>query len=183
MGPGPGGYGPPPMLRPVPPFAGPGNPQGEFGSPRMSMAPSLAMRPQSRYPEPEGDSPPTSPVPNEPTKTSITAEMRCKVFLKQQHQQWKALGSGKLKLYHTIPTNVKQLAVESDGSKNVLMSTIVLTDGVERVGKTGVAVEMSDNGARTGVVYMVQLRNENSAQGLFDSLLSGSDRTVLPKRG
>jgi hypothetical protein len=110
--------------------------------------------------------------------------MRCKVFLKQQHQQWKNLGSGKLKLYHTQPTNVKQLVVESDSSsKTMLMSCIVLTDGVERVGKTGVAVEMSDNGARTGVVYMVQLKNEQSTQGLFDSLLAGSDRTNAQRRG
>jgi len=45
------------------------------------------------------------------------------------------------------------------------------------VGKTGVAIELSDKGVRTGVVYMLQLRNEGSAQGLFDSLLAGSDRS------
>jgi len=183
MGPGPEGFGPPPgMLRPTPPFGGP---PGQFGSPRSSMAPSLAMRPMTQGPDEdrdEGDSPPTSPVQTGPTTTAVTAQMRCKVFLKQQHQQWKNLGSGKLKLYHTQPTNVKQLVVESD-SKTMLMSCIVLTDGVERVGKTGVAVEMSDNGARTGVVYMVQLRNEQSTQGLFDSLLAGSDRTNAQRRG
>ncbi|KAG8811887.1 hypothetical protein FRC19_003512 [Serendipita sp. 401] len=173
MGPG--------MMRPgPPPFAGP--PQ-QFGSPRMSMAPSLAMqsgpRPGGGGGHPDDHSPPTSPTATGPTTTSITATMRCKVFLKQQHQQWKALGSGKLKLYHTVPTNVKQMVVESDSSsKTMIMSSIVLTDGVERVGKTGVAVEMSDGGARTGVVYMVQLRNEQSTQGLFDSLLAGSDRAV-----
>jgi hypothetical protein len=105
--------------------------------------------------------------------------MRCKVFLKQQHQQWKNLGAAKLKLYHQSPTNVKQLVVEADTKeKTMLISTIVLSDGVERVGKTGVAIELSDQGARTGIVYMIQLRNETSASGLFDSLLAGSDRTV-----
>ena len=54
----------------------------------------------------------------------------------------------------------------------------MLTDGVERVGKTGVAIELSDRGHRTGVVYMIQLRNEKSAGGLFDELLAGSDRSV-----
>ncbi|KAG8782987.1 hypothetical protein FRC15_005959 [Serendipita sp. 397] len=110
MGPG--------MMRPgPPPFAGP--PQ-QFGSPRMSMAPSLAMqsgpRPGGGGGHPDDHSPPTSPTATGPTTTSITATMRCKVFLKQQHQQWKALGSGKLKLYHTVPTNVKQMVVESDSS-------------------------------------------------------------------
>lgn len=60
-----------------------------------------------------------------------------------------------------------------------MISTIVLTDGVERVAKTGVAVEISDKGKRTGIVYMIQLRNEQSAMGLFESLLAGSDRAVV----
>jgi len=75
---------------------------------------------------------------------------------------------------------MKQLVVEAeDKRKTVLISTIVLNDGVERVGKTGVAVELSDKGARTGIIYMIQLRNETSAQGLFDSLLAGSDRAAV----
>ena len=103
--------------------------------------------------------------------------MKCKVFLQQQHAQWKALGSAKLTLYEQQPTFVKQLVVQADNKdKTMLISTIVLTDGVERVGKTGVAIELSDNGARTGIIYMIQLRNEKSAGGLFEMLLAGSDR-------
>jgi hypothetical protein len=113
-----------------------------------------------------------------PVTSTISAQMKCKVFLQQQHAQWKSLGSAKLKLYRQDPTNVKQLVVEADNKdKSVLISTIVLTDGVERVGKTGVAIELSDKGTRTGIVYMIQLRNETSAGGLFDSLLAGSDRS------
>ncbi|KAJ7783876.1 hypothetical protein DFH07DRAFT_208579 [Mycena maculata] len=126
-------------------------------------------------------SPPNSPVEETPVITgpitsTISAEMKCKVFLKQQHAQWKSLGAAKLKLYRQSPTNVKQLVVEAGAKNSILISTIVLTDGVERVGKTGVAIELSDKGARTGIVYMIQLRSEKSAGGLFDSLLEGSDR-------
>lgn len=129
------------------------------------------------------DSPPASPVEEEVATLTgpavISAQMKCKVFLKQSHQQWKSLGSGKLKLYAQAQGHVKQLVVESDSSsKAMLISTIVLTDGVERVAKTGVAVEISDRGKRTGIIYMIQLRNENSAAGLFESLLAGSDRAV-----
>ncbi len=128
-------------------------------------------------------SPPGSPVAEAPQATgpvtiTVSAQMKCKVFLQQQHAQWKMLGSGKLKLYRHDPINIKQLVVETDDkNKTVLVSTIVLTDGVERVGKTGVAIELSDKGSRTGVIYMIQLRNENSANGLFESLLAGSDRS------
>jgi len=126
-------------------------------------------------------SPPSSPVLEKaqgPVTSTISAQMKCKLFLKQQHAQWKSLGAARLKLYRELPTNVKQLVVEADNKdKSILISTIVLTDGVERIGKTGVAIELSDKGARTGIVYMIQLRNETSAGGLFDSLLAGSDRS------
>ena len=138
----------------------------------------------SSFPDdpPEPDSPPLSPLMEDTTTLSgpaiISAQMKCKVFLKQSHAQWKSLGSGKLKLYVARSNNVKQLVVESENAKSMLISTIVLTDGVERVAKTGVAVEISDKGKRTGIVYMIQLRNETSAAGLFESLLKGSDRAM-----
>lgn len=127
-------------------------------------------------------SPPTSPIeepqPLGPTRPTITG-MKCRVFHQQQHAQWKSLGSAQLTLYHQQPTNVKQLVVQAGSKgKNTLISTIVLTDGVERVGKTGVAIELSDaKGARTGIIHMIQLRNEQAAQELFDKLLAGSDRS------
>lgn len=110
--------------------------------------------------------------------------MRCRLYLKQNHAQWKALGNARLKLYHILPDDVKQLVVENDKKPTPLISNIILPDGVERVGKVGVAVELSDNGNRTGIVYMLHLRSEESAFALFGQLLEGSDRTVMaPERG
>ncbi|GAA5878322.1 hypothetical protein JCM3774_001986 [Rhodotorula dairenensis] len=123
-------------------------------------------------------SPPTSPVKSTvPDKTAVTAQMRCKVFLQQHHSVWKSLGTAKLRLFHSLPSNRKQLVVDSDkrGGKTII-STIVLEDGVERVGKTGVAVELSHEGDRTGIVHMLQLKTEQSAVGLFEQLLLGTDR-------
>lgn len=145
----------------------------EFGPSSVSVA-------ETSFNEP---SPPNSPSqqPQDlgPVVSTISAQMKCKVFLQQQHAQWKSLGSAKLKLYCQNPTNVKQLVVEADNKeKSILISTIVLTDGVERVGKTGIAIELSDKGTRTGIIYMIQLRNETSAGGLFNSLLAGSDRAA-----
>lgn len=145
----------------------------QFGPRSVSVA-------ETSFNEP---SPPNSPVQQTqdlgPVVSSISAQMKCKVFLQQQHAQWKSLGSAKLKLYCQNPTNVKQLVVEADNKeRSILISTIVLTDGVERVGKTGIAIELSDKGTRTGIIYMIQLRNETSAGGLFNSLLEGSDRAA-----
>ncbi|THV04850.1 hypothetical protein K435DRAFT_961582 [Dendrothele bispora CBS 962.96] len=164
------GYGGPPLHAPQP----------------RALLPSaqLDLGRSSTYQSFADPSPPGSPVeetpsiPSGPVTSTVSASMKCKVFLKQQHAQWKSLGSAKLKVYKQDPTNIKQLVVEADNKdKSVLISTIVLTDGVERVGKTGVAVEISDQGRRTGIVYMIQLRNETSAGGLFDTLLEGSDRS------
>ena len=157
---------------------------GSMGEPQPRLLPPSAQfrAPSMVVDSIDAPSPPTSPttdVPTGPVTSTISAQMKCKVFLKQAHAQWKSLGSSKLKLYREQPTNVKQLVVEAeDKNRSVLISTIVLTDGVERVGKTGIAVELSDNGARTGIVYMIQLRNEQAAVGLYEGLLAGSDRTT-----
>ena len=150
------------------------NSMGSMGEPQPRILPPSAQfrAPSMVVGSIDEVSPPTSPtataqVPSGPVTSTISAQMKCKVFMKQAHAQWKSLGSAKLKLYHEQPTNVKQLVVESeDRNKSVLISTIVLTDGVERVGKTGVAVELSDKGARTGIIYMIQLRNEQATVGL-----------------
>ncbi|KAH7883661.1 hypothetical protein F5I97DRAFT_1562730 [Phlebopus sp. FC_14] len=182
-------YGPPP---PVPSLLG-GLPQRVYGQHKdpsqplsRPILPSMQMGSRANsYADISilDPSPPTSPVeetkPVGPVRSTISAQMKCKVFHQQQHAQWKSLGSAKLTLYRQEPTNVKQLVVEADTKdKAILISTIVLTDGVERVGKTGVAIELSDaKGARTGIIYMIQLRNETSAGGLFETLLAGSDRS------
>lgn len=147
-----------------------------------STAPKLpsAMMKEGRDRSERGTdiSPPSSPVSKRqgPFRSTVSAQMRCKLFLKQSHAQWKSLGNARLKLYHILPDDIKQLVVEND--RKTLISTIVLTDGVERVGKVGVAVELSDRGNRTGIIYMLQMRSEESAGGLFGQLLEGSDRTA-----
>lgn len=131
-----------------------------------------------------GYSPPPSPTrPRGPKTSTVAAQMRCRLYLKQSHGQWKALGNARLKLYHLMPDDVKQLVVENDKKSTPLISSIIFPDGVERVGKVGVAVELSDNGSRTGIIYMLHLRSEESAFALFGQLLEGSDRTAMaPER-
>ncbi|EKM61149.1 uncharacterized protein PHACADRAFT_247557 [Phanerochaete carnosa HHB-10118-sp] len=130
-------------------------------------------------------SPPTSPVEETPKRTgpttsSVTAQMKCKVFLQEHHAKWKSLGAAKLMLYHESPTNIKQLVVEADSNKKtVLISTIIAEDGVERVGKCGVAVNLTDKGVFTGVVNMIQTKGEKDASTLFNALLAGSVRSEV----
>jgi hypothetical protein len=134
----------------------------------------------------DDESPPNSPVAETaadgPVTSSVVANFKCKVFLQQHHAAWKSLGTSHLRLFLQQPTNVKQLVVEADDKKRTpLISTIVLSDGVERVGKTGIAIELTDNGARTGIVYMIQLKNESNANDLFANLIHGSDRSGMKK--
>ncbi|KAI9605652.1 hypothetical protein H4Q26_004017 [Puccinia striiformis f. sp. tritici PST-130] len=111
------------------------------------------------YSDDDDDLPPQSPVQTTPKdeKSILAASMKTKVFLKQSHSQWKSLGTAKLHLFISKPGNHKQLVVGSEKGNKTLISTIVLSDGVERVGRTGVAVDLSDRGARTGIVYMLQV--------------------------
>lgn len=165
--------------------------QSAFSTQSMPTQPQPIQAPSERFVALKSNSAPPTTVDDEDDEEQtseqpvaltgpavITAQMKCKVFLQQGHGQWKSLGHGKLKLYVEKGRNVKQLVVESDKRKSaVLISTIVLTDGIERVARTGVAVEVSDQGQRTGIIYMIQLRNEASAGGLYDSLVAGSNRS------
>lgn len=108
---------------------------------------------------------------------NLCAQMRCKVFLKQSYAQWRSLGLARLRLYHLMPSQTNQLVVEND--KKVIISSIVLPIAVGRVGKTGVAVELSDMGRLTGIVYMLHMRSDESANGLFEQLLQGSSRSPV----
>jgi len=108
---------------------------------------------------------------------NLCAQMRCKVFLKHSYAQWRALGSARLRLYHLRPSNTNQLVVEND--KKTIISSIILPIAVQRVGRTGLAVELSDYGRLTGVVYMLHMRSEESANGLHQQLLTGSTRSPV----
>ncbi|CAO1630238.1 unnamed protein product [Parajaminaea phylloscopi] len=145
------------------------------GAPKL---PSEMLRDGDLRSASNSNSPPGSPElkPKGPTTSTVSAQMRCRLYLKQSHAQWKSLGNARLKLFHLMPANQRQLVVEND--RKMLISTIILPDGVERVGKVGVAVEISDEGNRTGIVYMLQMRSEDSAQGLFGELIDGSGRTI-----
>lgn len=133
------------------------------------IAPSELMRSRASTPnEDMHDAPSPHASPQVPSKTILAAQFTCKVFLKTSHAQWKSLGAAKTRLYVQRPSRQKQLVAQND--KTTLISTIVLAGTVERVGKTGVAVELSDNGTRAGIVYMLQCKNEQSAAGLFESL-------------
>lgn len=108
---------------------------------------------------------------------NLCAQMRCKVFLKHSYAQWRALGPARLRLYHLRPSGTNQLVVEND--KKTIISSIILPIAVQRVGRTGLAVELSDYGRLTGVVYMLHMRSEESANGLHEQLLTGSSRSPV----
>lgn len=146
-------------------------PSGAISNSRSSNLPHT-----SGYQSDGSDSlPPSSPQEPQNVQSILAAEMKTKVFLKQSHSQWKPLGTAQLRVFVQKPGNSKQLVVGTDKGKT-LISTMVLTDGIERVGRTGVAVDLSNRGVRTGIVYMLQMKSESSASGLFEQLLEGSDR-------
>lgn len=175
---------------PMPPMQGGVAPGGLYApQARMLLPSALQDRVVSSVGAPnpdvaDDDSPPTSPrmsaeAPTGPVTSTIIEQGKCKIFHQQHHQAWKSLGTAHLQLFHMQPTNVKQLVVQADDKKrSLIISTLVLSDGVERVGKTGIAVSLSDKGVRTGIVYMVQLKNESAANQLFDKLILGSDRRL-----
>lgn len=113
----------------------------------------------------------------------IVAQMRSKVFLRQG-SGWKPLGPAQVQLFALIPKHglrrehvARQLVAQ--GKSKTLISTLVLPDGgAHRMGRTGLAVECSHDGMRTGVVYLLQLRSESSADGLYAAIMEDAGKAT-----
>lgn len=119
----------------------------------------------------EGDWHNPSSRPKEKTLPAIY-QQRCRVFLQTKPNRWKGLGAADLMLYAQPSDQSKQLVATLDdmGKRTIVISTLLWTGGVERFGKTGVAVKVIDQASNTSMIYMLQVRNLLCAV-LSDSLM------------
>ncbi|CAG8465277.1 4206_t:CDS:10 [Ambispora gerdemannii] len=91
-------------------------------------------------------------------------ETKCRVFLQNDHGVWTNLNWGHMKLSIETPAHRKRIVISSDKQQTKIIDAIVWEDGVERVGKTGVAITL----ANMGIVYMLQMKEEKTAIKAFE---------------
>ncbi|CAG8499556.1 2850_t:CDS:10 [Ambispora leptoticha] len=90
-------------------------------------------------------------------------ETKCRVFLQNDHGVWTNLNWGHMKLSIETPAHRKRIVISSEKRAKII-DAIVWEDGVERVGKNGVAITL----ANMGIVYMLQMKEEKTAIKAFE---------------
>ncbi|CAG8537746.1 4787_t:CDS:2, partial [Acaulospora colombiana] len=97
-------------------------------------------------------------------------ESRCRVFLKNDHAMWTNFGWGTVKVLLEVPSNQKRIMIMTDKQKSKMVDAIICEAGVEKVGKTGIAITINNIPASYGgttIIYMIQMKDEIAATKAF----------------
>ncbi|CAG8525443.1 3113_t:CDS:2 [Dentiscutata heterogama] len=105
----------------------------------------------------------------------LAMECRCKLFLQNDHGIWTNLGWGVMKLEIESPSQRKKLVVNSEKQNKKLVDSIVREDGVERVGRAGVAITLNniDLANNRRIIYMMQMKEEAMAVKAYGIMKQG----------
>ena len=68
-----------------------------------------------------------------------------------------------MKLLLEISSHRKRIIINSDKNKSKLIDSIVWEDGVEKVGKAGVAITLKRIESNVRIIYMMQMKDEKTA--------------------
>ncbi|CAG8505774.1 983_t:CDS:2 [Acaulospora colombiana] len=93
-------------------------------------------------------------------------EEKIKVFLQKGYGAWTNLGWGTMNL-SVEASQRKRIIINSNKQKAKLIDAILLDDGVERIGKTNIAITLNRIDTTRRIVYMMQLKDEKTAERTF----------------
>lgn len=102
----------------------------------------------------------------EQTVTQVM-EVKCRVFLQNDHGVWTNIGWGNMKLSLETPSHRKRIIVNSDKKTKTIIDAIISEDGVEKIGKS-VALTLNNTGSNLRIVYLLKMKDEESASKVFD---------------
>ncbi|CAG8491820.1 3994_t:CDS:10 [Rhizophagus irregularis] len=102
----------------------------------------------------------------EKTVTQVM-EVKCRVFLQNDHGVWTNIGWGNMKLSLETPSHRKRIIVNSDKKTKTIIDAIISEDGVEKVGKS-VALTLNNTGSNLRIVYLLKMKDEESAAKVID---------------
>ncbi|CAG8594118.1 10666_t:CDS:10 [Acaulospora morrowiae] len=119
-----------------------------------------------------------SPLREKEAETISLMESKCRIFLKNDHAMWTNFGWGMMMVLLETPLNQKRIKIISDRQKkSKLVDAIIWEAGVEKVGKTGVAITINNIHGSYGaapIIYMIQMKDEATANKAFKIM---KDRT------
>ena len=153
---------------------GPNGPELARGNSQRSMASSVAPSMRSSPSVLHSVSLFDNPMPTDsksyleqvPQTLSPLMQCRCKLFSQQEHSNWNNMGSVTLRISQQMPS--KKTHVLMENNKYTLISAVVMSSNVQRINPKRVSFLLSNEKERTSMVYMVHLKDEKTADKIFE---------------
>ncbi|KAL0089337.1 hypothetical protein F4703DRAFT_1733783 [Phycomyces blakesleeanus] len=105
---------------------------------------------------------------NGPQTLQPVMQFKCKLFLQNETSSWSPFGSVSMRISQQIPSKRMHIYIENE--KNKLVSSVVRSGNVEKVGNKKVTFLLKNEQERTSMVYMIQLKDEKTAVKTYDYL-------------
>lgn len=100
----------------------------------------------------------------------LAMQCKCKLYVQSASSKWNSFGSVYLKVSQHYATKKMHIAMESHkgGKTTQLVSAMVQSRNVERLGPKRITFLMIDELEKNSVVYMIQVREELTGDKIFE---------------
>lgn len=139
-----------------------------FYQPQDAQVFANILQQQQRELLPEQEIP--DPVDHVNVPQTLTSIMQCKakLFLQNETNSWTPFGSVKVSISQQSPSQRMMIQIENDKSK--LVSATVKSGNVEKITSKRITFLLADEAAKTSIVYMIHLREEETGNKIYEYL-------------
>lgn len=97
----------------------------------------------------------------------LAMQCKCKLYVQSTTSKWSSFGSVSMKVSQQYTTKKMHIAMETQKGKQ-LVSAMVQSNNVERLSAKRVSFMMVDEVEKNSVVYMIQVREETTADKILE---------------
>ncbi|KAL9555772.1 hypothetical protein MBANPS3_002211 [Mucor bainieri] len=123
---------------------------------------------QQQIEEPLMDEPEVVDTINVPQTLKPVMQCKAKLFVKNETSNWSTFGNVTMRISQQAPSMRMMIQIENDKSK--LVSAIVKSGNVEKISSKRISFLLTDEVAKTSIVYMIHLREDQTGNKIIEYL-------------
>ncbi|KAG1576191.1 hypothetical protein G6F46_001594 [Rhizopus delemar] len=105
---------------------------------------------------------------NCPQTLKPVMQCKAKLFVQTETSKWNTFGSVSIRISQQAPSMRMMIQIENDKTK--LVSAVVRSGNVEKISSKRISFLLSDESQKTSIVYMIQLREEQTGSKVYEYL-------------
>lgn len=105
---------------------------------------------------------------NVPQTLKPVMQCKAKLFIQNETNNWSTFGGVTLRISQQAPSMRMMIQIENEKTK--LVSAIVKSGNVERINSKRISFLLADEAAKTSIVYMIHLREEQTGNKIYEYL-------------